>query len=148
MKELISLKLFREHHNKGQQVLLIKTAWGGKTIDVDFRPPSSAKADPSHPVGPYYLWMLREVADALSKLEALFPQYSAIGSYEIAGFVWHQGWNDACRAGGADPAKYETDLANLIRDVRKDLKAPKMKVVVGTSGMCGFANPKYKAGYQ
>ena len=133
---------------KGQQVLLIKTAWGGKTIDVDFRPPSSAKADPSHPVGPYYLWMLREVADALSKLQTLFPQYSAIGSYEIAGLVWHQGWNDACRAGGADPAKYETDLANLIRDVRKDLKAPKMKVVVGTSGMCGFPNPKYKAGYQ
>ena len=30
----------------------------------------------------------------------------------------------------------------------KDLKAPKMKVVVGTSGVCGFANPKYKAGYQ
>ncbi len=28
-------------------------AWGGKTIDVDFRPPSSARADPTHPVGPY-----------------------------------------------------------------------------------------------
>ena len=50
--------------------------------------------------------------------------------------------------GGADPASYEVDLANLIRDVRKDLKAPKMKAIVGTSGMCGFPNPKYKQGYQ
>jgi hypothetical protein len=48
----------------GQQVLLIKTAWGGKTIDIDFRPPSSAKANSTHPVGPYYLWMIREVVSA------------------------------------------------------------------------------------
>jgi hypothetical protein len=126
-----------------QQVLLIKTAWGGKTIDVDFRPPSSGGT-----VGPYYTWMLREVADALAKLDTLFPAYKQIGSYELAGFVWHQGWNDACRAGGADPTHYEADLANLIRDVRKDLKAPHMKVVVGTSGMCGFPNKKYPQGYQ
>lgn len=72
-----------------KQVLIIKTAWGGKTIDIDFRPPSSAKADPSHPVGPYYLWMVREVQDALQKLPTFFPKYS--GSYELAGFVWHQG---------------------------------------------------------
>lgn len=41
------------HQGQQQQVLIIKTAWGGKTIDVDFRPPSSAKADPEFPVGPY-----------------------------------------------------------------------------------------------
>ena len=44
--------------------------------------------------GPYYLWMVREVADALSKLETLFPAYADIGSYEVSGLVWHQGWND------------------------------------------------------
>ena len=71
-----------------QQVLIIKTSWGGKTIDIDFRPPSSAKANASHPVGPYYLWMLREIADALKKLPTLFPQYGQIGSYDLAGFVW------------------------------------------------------------
>jgi len=112
--------------NTGEQVLIIKTAWGGKTIDIDFRPPSSAAANKTGPpVGPYYTWMVAEVADALSKLKTFFPTYS--GSHEIAGFVWHQGWNDACRAGGANPANYEVDLANLIRDLRKDLNAPKMK---------------------
>jgi hypothetical protein len=113
-------EMFREQGVE-QQVLLIKTAWGGKTIDVDFRPPSSGGT-----VGPYYLWMLREVKDALAKLDTLFPAYKTIGSYELSGFVWHQGWNDACRAGGADPAHYEADLANLIRDVRKDLQSPHM----------------------
>ena len=104
----------------------------------DFRPPSSAKANASHPVGPYYSWMVREVADALSRVKEYFPGYS--GSHEIAGFVWHQGWNDACHAAGADPKQYEFDLANLIKDLRKDLNAPNMKAIVGTSGMCGFAD--------
>lgn len=91
--------------------------------------------------------MVREVTDALSRLETLFPAYS--GSYEIAGFVWHQGWNDACGADRANPANYELDLANLIQDLRTDLKAPAMKAVVGTSGicMCGFPNQqKYPTG--
>lgn len=131
----------------GQQVLIIKTAWGGKTIDGDFRPPSSVAANPKGPpVGPYYTRMVAEVADALSKLKTFFPSYS--GSYELAGFVWHQGWNDACCSrAGTTPGVYEFDLANLIRDVRKDLKAPKMKAIVGTSGMCGFADyNKYPIG--
>ena len=35
--------------------------------------------------------MLREVADALSKLPQFFPEYKKIGRYELAGFVsrWH-----------------------------------------------------------
>jgi alpha-galactosidase len=136
-------------YNGSSQVLLIKTAWGGKSLDVDFRPPSSAKVNGSKPVGPYYLWMVREVKDALTKLEDFFPTYSTSQGYEIAGFAWHQGWNDACKAGGADPSQnnYELNLANLIRDLRKDLNAPKMKAVVGALGICGFPNTtKYPHG--
>ncbi len=36
------------------QVLLIKTAWGGKSLYKDFRPPSSGGQ-----VGPYYVKMIR-----------------------------------------------------------------------------------------
>ena len=42
------------------QVMLIKTAWGGKSLFADFRPPSSGGQ-----VGPYYTQMLKEVQDAL-----------------------------------------------------------------------------------
>ena len=108
----------------GSQVLLIKTAWGGKSLYKDFRPPSSGGE-----VGPYYKKMLAEVRLALDNLKTDFPGYQGQG-YELAGFVWYQGWND-----GVDPKKavpeYEQNLVNLINDVRKDLQAPKLPVVIG-----------------
>lgn len=106
------------------QVLLIKTAWGGKSLYKDFRPPSSGGA-----VGPYYRKMLAEVREALTNLQADFPGYDGRG-YELAGFVWYQGWNDGCEPETAVP-QYESNLVNLIRDVRKDLNAPGLPVVIG-----------------
>lgn len=56
-----------------EPVLLIKTAWGGKSLFVDFRPPSSGGQ-----VGPYYTKMVEEVRAALADL--------GDQKYEIAGF--------------------------------------------------------------
>jgi len=56
-----------------EPVLLIKTAWGGKSLFVDFRPPSSGGQ-----VGPFYTRMVEEVRAALA---ALGDQ-----PFEIAGF--------------------------------------------------------------
>ncbi|MCE9611844.1 MAG: sialate O-acetylesterase [Chthoniobacter sp.] len=105
------------------QVLLVKTAWGGKSLDVDFRPPSSGGQ-----VGPYYTLMIAQVREALANLKKDFPGYDG-GGYEIAGFVWYHGWNDFCDAKMV--ATYETNLVNLINDVRKDLQVPKLPVVIG-----------------
>lgn len=105
------------------QVLLIKTAWGGKSLGIDFRPPSSGGT-----VGPYYALMIAQIHEALANMKSDFPGYDGKG-YELAGFVWWHGWNDFC-----DPKlvpEYETNLINLIHDVRKDLKAPKLPVVIG-----------------
>ncbi len=106
------------------QVLLIKTAWGGKSLYKDFRPPSSGGT-----VGPYYTKMIQQVRDGLAHLADDFPAYHGEG-YELAGLVWYQGWND-----GVDPRKaipeYEQNLVNLIKDVRADLKAPALPVVIG-----------------
>ena len=67
-------------------VLLLKVAWGGKTLGVDFRPPSSGGA-----VGPYYTWMVKKVRKYLGDLGAyLPPSNNRASSYELAGFVWHQ----------------------------------------------------------
>ena len=106
------------------QVLLIKTAWGGKSLYKDFRPPSSGGE-----VGPYYKKMITDVQEALANLKNEFPDYDSKG-YQLAGFVWYQGWNDGVNAKTAVP-EYETNLANLIRDVRKDLNAPNLPVVIG-----------------
>lgn len=105
------------------QVLIIKTAWGGKSLNVDFRPPTSGGE-----VGPYYTMMIAQVREALANLKKDFPAYDGQG-YELAGFVWWHGWNDFCDR-KAVPA-YEENLVNLINDVRKDLQTPKLPVVVG-----------------
>ena len=111
------------------QVLLIKTAWGGKSLYKDFRPPSS-----TGPTGPYYTRMIAEVREALVTLKKYFPAYDGRG-YELAGFVWMQGWNDMCTV----PAipQYEQNLVNLIKDIRKEFKAPNLPVVIGELGNGG-----------
>ena len=106
------------------QVLLIKTAWGGKSLFRDFRPPSAGGV-----VGPYYVKMLAEVRAALADLKKDFPAYDG-SPVELAGFVWYQGWNDGVNPKTAVP-EYEQNLAHLIRDVRKELNAPKLPVVIG-----------------
>jgi hypothetical protein len=106
------------------QVLLIKTAWGGKSLYQDFRPPSSGGQ-----VGPYFTRMMAEIREALANLKTDFPSEGS-GNYELAGFVWYQGWNDGCEPGTAVP-QYETNLVNLIKDMRRELQAPHLPVVIG-----------------
>ena len=63
-------------------VLLIKTAWGGKSLYKDFRPPSAGGE-----VGEYYTRMHAEVKDALENVGSEFPSFEG-RSIEIAGFIW------------------------------------------------------------
>lgn len=112
-----------------EPVLLIKTAWGGKSLQKDFRPPSSGGE-----VGPYYIEMVKHVKVVLADLKKLFPDVAAVG-YEIAGFGWHQGWNDGC--GMPATLEYEKNLANFIRDVRKEFGVEKLPFVIADSGFGG-----------
>ena len=111
------------------QVLLIKTAWGGKSLAKDFRPPSSGGE-----VGPYYTEMLKHVTNVLANLKKEFPDYDGKG-YKIVGLGWHQGWND--RVNQAHNDQYETNLANFIRDVRKALGVKDLPFVIAETGMHG-----------
>ena len=106
------------------QVLLIKTAWGGKSLYKDFRPPSSGGE-----VGPYYTKMIAEIRMALANLKTDFPTNDTAGD-ELAGFVWYHGWNDGVSPKTAVP-EYEQNLVNLIKNVRKDLNAPRLPFVIG-----------------
>jgi hypothetical protein len=134
-------------------VLLIKTAWGGRSLYRDFRSPSAGLPpanvldkmlaevrkkkpdatldDVQKPFGASYRAMLDEVNGTLANLKTLFPAV-ADRRPELAGFVWFQGWNDMIDATATQ--EYATNLAHFIRDVRKDLKSPKLPVVVGQMG--------------
>jgi alpha-galactosidase len=148
-----------EHY--GEQVLLIKTAWGGRSLSRDFRSPSTGLPadavldkmladlrkqkgkenatldDVKKPFGASYRAMLDEVNGTLANLKKHFPLYADQG-YELAGFIWLQGWNDMISADAT--AEYAKNLTHFIRDVRKDLKAPKLPFVIGQMGVDG-ANP-------
>jgi alpha-galactosidase len=112
-----------------EPVLLIKLAWGGKSLAKDFRPPSSGGE-----VGPYYLEIVKRTKDILSDVPKQFPNFAG-RKYELAGFGWHQGWND--RINNTFNAEYEKNLANFIRDIRKDLSVKDLPFVIAETGMNG-----------
>lgn len=127
-------------------VLIIKCAWGGKSLAVDFRPPSAGKPPYSlgekgdaelaeHPeiLGRYYRETLALTREALANLDELVP--GSDGRYVLSGFGWHQGWND--RINDRFNAEYESNLAHFIRDIRRDLEAPSLPFVIAETGMTG-----------
>lgn len=159
-----------------EPILIIKTAWGGKSIHTDFRPPSAGpyvfnegelenfrrrgkdhrevKAEKAEQTGKFYGLMMDHVRKVLSDVKRVYPGYNEEKGYELAGFVWFQGWNDMVASGTypnrGQPGGYDayTDcLAHFIRDVRKDLEAPKMKFVIGVMGVGGpleqYASQRY-----
>ena len=156
-----------------EPILIIKTAWGGKSLHTDFRPPSAGayklneyqmdlyakqgkdiekiKAEKVEASGRYYRLMIEYVKKVVKDIKQVYPDYDPQQGYELAGFVWFQGWNDMCDAhvypdrkkpGGYD--MYSELLAQFIRDVRKDLSAPKLPFVIGVMGVGGVKEePNY-----
>jgi alpha-galactosidase len=120
-------------------VLIVKAAWGGRSLGGDFRPPS-AVADRGGVVGPFYLGMFADVREVLGDLEGQFPadqhpEFSAVGyRYRIAGIGWHQGWND-----GAEPlaTEYKDNLPDLIGDLRAEFGNPDLPFTIASTGMGG-----------
>jgi len=144
-----------------EQVLLIKTCWGGRSVKRDFRPPSAGLPpeeqlrkeleaarrrkpettleDIKARYGKAYRDMLAAVRKVLGNLKEYFPDYDPKRGYEIAGFVFFQGWNDM--VDGQQRAEkyvnYTKRLAMLIKDIRKDLNVPNLPVVIGELGAGG-----------
>lgn len=123
-------------------VLIIKTAWGGKSLAVDFCPPGAAgetgyKKMPTAAgdTGYYYVQMLSTVNEVLDRVGDYVPSYEGQG-YEIAGFGWHQGWNDRINQMANDA--YKENMIQFIKDVRRDLGVPKLPFVIATTGMSGW----------
>ena len=111
-------------------VLIIKTAWGGKNLAVDFRPPSAGGN-----TGEFYNSMIQTVQDVTQNLGTEFPNIG-VTDFEISGFAWFQGWNDGASDSFLD--EYESNLYHLVNDVRKDIGNPDLPVVIANSGQGGF----------
>jgi hypothetical protein len=133
-----------------EPVLIIKTAWGGKSLAVDFRPPSAGPYVPSPKemkdgnvpskdvVGHYYREMIRHVRETLSNaatIKKIVPDYDPQAGFELAGFVWFQGWNDMCNRYYIE--QYTGNMINFISDVRKEFDKPDLPFIVGILGVYG-----------
>ena len=112
-----------------EPVLLVKIAWGGKSIGKDFRPPSSGGE-----TGPNYRILVDTTKEILEKAGDLFPELAG-REFELMGIGWHQGWNDRINQEFNDA--YEVNLTNLIQDLRRDLDAPDLPFVIAETGMSG-----------
>ncbi len=154
-----------------EPILIIKTSWGGKNLHTDFRPPGAgpyvwsdfelnkfkvrgddiekSKAAKNEATGVYYRMMINHVNMVIGDIKRVVPKHDPSQGYEIAGFVWFQGFNDLVsdwtyekceQPGGYD--LYSTLLAQFIRDLRKDLNSPKMPFVIGVMGIGGEKEDK------
>ncbi len=127
-------------------VLIIKSAWGGRSLQHNFLSPSSAdyptpKKDGDK--GFQYSEVLRHVRTITGDLKKYYPSYSGKG-YEIIGFGWHQGWNDRINQAAVDV--YESNMVHFVDDIRRDLGIKGLPVVIANTGMGGWENPaRYKA---
>lgn len=73
-----------------------------------------------------------DIGNAKKVLSELDTYYPGAKGYEVAGFFWWQGEKDAGNAAHAE--RYEHNLVNLIKQLRKEFDAPKAKFVMGTIG--------------
>ncbi|MAR10865.1 MAG: sialate O-acetylesterase [Blastopirellula sp.] len=166
-----------------EPVLLIKVAWGGRSIHKPFRPPGALptdeelkqmvadaqakfqeqtksyeakkaagkKARKPKPAptfdelkvqfGDSYRKLIAHTKEELATFEEKFPALKGHRP-EIAGFIWHQGFNDKIRSEYRETkyADYTKWLAQFIRDVRKDLDAPQMPFIIGELSTGGIPN--------
>jgi len=153
----------------GSQVLLIKTCWGGRSVKRDFLSPGSAlpsdeqlkveleRARKRRPkttmddikarYGKAYRDTVAHVNEVLGDLRKYFPTYDEKRGYELAGLVFFQGWNDLVDGSqrGEKYVNYTKRLGQMIKDLRRDLKAPNLPVVIGELGVGGKVGDFQKA---
>jgi hypothetical protein len=143
--------------NLDAPVLILKACIGNRSLGWDLLPPGSERFEHEGKIyagykdktpvwekgkeGKEVSWYAGRQYDAdtahakivLKNLKKYFPDYQDQG-YEIAGFVWWQGHKDQ---NAAHAGRYELNLVNLIKSLRKDFDAPKAKFVLAT----GCGNP-------
>ena len=136
-----------------EPVLVLKTCIGNRSLGWDLLPPGSERftvdgttyagykdtpdkwveGQPKKEV-PWYAGKQYDddVKNAKAVLGEIGKYYPGAEKYEVAGFLWWQGHKDQ---NAAHAGRYELNLVNLIKSLRKDFEAPEAKFVVATG--CG-----------
>jgi len=85
-------------------------------------------------------------ARILDQFTTEYPEWAGRG-FEIAGFVWWQGWNDGLSNNTAYANRYEQNMVRFIKEIRSYYEsiypeniAPNAPFVLATAGFQGFTN--------
>jgi alpha-galactosidase len=126
-------------------ILIIKTSWGGKSLHYNFRPPSAGPyqlsekeqaADDTAKIkedaGLNYRMMTEKVSEVLGNLKEYHPNFDESAGYDIAGFVWFQGFNDQFSPEFRD--NYKDNMITFVKDIRKQYNVPDLPFVIGVLG--------------
>ncbi len=134
-------------------VMILKSCIGNRSLGWDLLPPGSehfefdgkiyagykdspeswAKGTEPKPIGWYAGKQYDDdVANAKKVLGELDKYYPGAKKYEVAGFFFWQGEKDCGNA--AHSSRYEKNLVQFIRQLRKDFDAPAAKFVLATLG--------------
>ena len=106
--------------NLASPVFLFKSATGGTTLAEDWRPPSAAAAR-GGTVGVHYTNTIARFTSFLNGLDddlardGRLVRYNNAPGYEVAGFVWFQGWNEKFNNGEGE---YALNIVDLVHNVR------------------------------
>jgi Carbohydrate esterase, sialic acid-specific acetylesterase len=142
-------------HVLAEPVLILKSCIGNRSLGWDLLPPGSERytvggktyagykdtpdswveGQPKKEVDWYAGKQYDDdVANAKKVLREIGGHYPGAERYQIAGFVWWQGHKDQ---NSVHAARYELNLVNLIKSLRKDFNAPKAPFLLAT----GCGNP-------
>ena len=98
-------------------VAFVKVAKGGSTLQDDWLSPSAA-AKRNRPLGPWFKELQKRVQELQTKPENIHPDCKH-RDCTWRGFIWFQGENDSTSESAA--AEYESNLKDLVKDVRAEL---------------------------
>lgn len=141
-----------------EPVMILKSSIGNRALGWDLLPPGSEgfeftdskgvtwvhpgskgspekwkKGETPKPIGWYAgLQYEGDVARAKEVLSNLDTYYPGATGYEVAGFLWWQGDRDS--RSEALSSRYEQNLAQLIRSLRREFNAPNAKFVCASLG--------------
>ena len=123
-------------------VMILKSCIGNRALSWDLLPPGAegyaGNIDPPRKpktdvkdwyAGVQYDGDVRAALDVLADLKTYYPDAT---KYEVAGFFFWQGEKDCGNADWA--AKYEVNLVQFIKALRKDFESPNAKFVLATLG--------------
>ena len=154
--ELAFGHIMGNHHE--EPVLILKASQGNRSLAWDFLPPGSERYEVGDTVyagfgdkapswkkgeqpkevdwyaGKQYDDCINAAKEVLAKFDESFPHWKG-RKYDIAGFVWFQGHKDT--GSEVHAARYEQNLVQLIKSLRKDFNAPNAPFLVST----GCGNP-------